>query len=324
MVATLPEPRTAEAVRCAVCGSLDSVGVRARTRQSSWVVCRDCGLVFQSPRVAADAIADAYLEGDYHRRRGGVPEHYVRYSLRRSRACLAWALERSGVQPAHGRAYDIGCGVGGALCTLREAGFRVAGIEPDPELSALARDRFGLDVRTGLFGPDCGAPGDVAFAYSCHVWEHLADPVATARTAHTLLADRLGWLSIVVPTYRHARSLAWQYMNADHTYLYSHTSLANVLESAGFEVVAHTYRQAADSELWMLARAVGNDAVAYGWHPEPVGSVQRAIAAVPLRAPLGIPGRVLSHARTLSSDPGDFAARAARAVRRRLHRERAV
>ena len=76
-----------------------------------------------------------------------------------------------------GSAFDIGCGMGGALVHLRSRGWQVSGIEPDAELATVARDRFGLEVETGLFGDDGSGDGELDFAYSCHMFEHFDRPV---------------------------------------------------------------------------------------------------------------------------------------------------
>lgn len=318
-------------VACAVCGSEDRAPARVRTAReplaercglpdgrSSWVVCRSCGLVFQSPRPAPEIVEELYLGGGYHEDRGGVPEHYVRYSLRRSVAALAWGTSLLSGTP--GRALDIGCGIGGALVRLRDLGWDVQGVEPDPVLSAVARERFALDARTGLFGPGV-VDADPGFdlAYSCHVWEHLDDPLGTSRAAHDVLVERGGHLLIVVPTFRRARTRAWACFSTPHTTMFTDRSLRNLLGLAGFETVAHRYAAGADSELWLLARAV-RDHQALPIEREPVGALQRELALVPLRAPLGLPGRAMAHARTLAADPRDFTGRLQRGVVRRIRR----
>lgn len=323
-----------EAVPCAVCGSDDAQVARLRVPRddiaaafglpdgrSHWVVCQVCGLVYQSPRPTGDALDELYRSGHYHVNRGGVPEHYVAYSLRRSVPALTWGLAELGLEP--GRALDIGCGIGGALVHLRERGWEVVGVEPDPELSAVARTRFGLDTRTGFFDSTTFGDGDTFdLAFSCHVWEHLPDPVATAKAAHAVLGPRGGYLFIVVPTFRRARTLAWACFTTPHTYMFTHVTLGNVLRRAGFEVTAYRYAADADSELWLIARALPAPAGEPAPLSDSAARVQRELASVPLRAPIGIPGRVVKHTRTLMSDPRDFASRAGRHVRTQLQRAR--
>lgn len=312
-----------EVVPCAVCGSTSSQPARVRVAvdnaaeildlprgRSSWVVCDDCALVFQSPRPDAEAVERLYTGGDYHENRGGIPEHYVQYSLRRSVNALDWAQERIA---GKGRALDIGCGIGGAMVKLRDDGWDVFGVEPDGAMAEVARDRFDLPAVTGMFEPDTLPGEQFDLAYSCHVWEHLADPAVTSAAAHAVLAEREGHLMIVVPTFRQATTWAWGCFTAPHTYMFTHVSLGNVLDQAGFDVVDHAYKGAADSELWLLAKARPTPGPT---RSEPIredaAKVQRELALVPLRAPLGVLGRARTHVKTLANDPKDFGQRAKR------------
>ncbi|MEP6624944.1 MAG: class I SAM-dependent methyltransferase [Acidimicrobiia bacterium] len=333
-----PVGATLEAVPCALCGSRDADPARVRAPReehasamglpggrSQWVVCRSCGLVFQSPRPRSETLAALY-DGAYHEIRGGVPEHYLQYSLRRSRGAIAWGLaqmEANGTSGA-GRALDIGCGIGGALVLLRDRGWSVTGIEADRELTDVGRTRFGLDIHNELFDDTSFGPTEsFDFAYNCHVWEHLPDPVATTAAAASVLRPDQGYLLIVVPTFRRARTNAWACFTAPHTYMFTDVSLRRLLEGAGLAPVAFRYAAGADSELWMLARAQPSVGTPGSDRDDP-DRVQRELARVPLRAPLGLPGRLATHAGTLLADPGDFARRAGRGIAARARRARAA
>lgn len=275
-------------------------------------------MVFQSPRPRQEIVDALYLGGDYHDRRGGTPEHYIKYSLRRSVPALAWALQVTGASP--GRALDIGSGVGGALVELRRRGWKVVGVEPDDTMAAVARDRFGLHVSTGYFDAAASsAVGSVDLVYSCHVFEHLQDPDAVVEGARRVLDPSRGHMVIVVPTFRNARTFAWKCFNSSHTLMFTHVSLGNLLRRHGFRPVAHRYVGAADSELWLVAQAGGADAPsADALDYESIDAVQREIARVPFRMVVGLPGRVVTHLQTLRADPRDFLDRAVRSLRTRL------
>lgn len=330
----MTDAATLVTVPCLLCGSTDALPARVRAPRedhaaalgipdgrSRWVVCSDCGLVFQSPRLPPGTLSALYDDGEYHTIRGGVPEHYVQYSLRRSRAALDWGLRCIGGPP--GEALDIGCGIGGALVHLRDRGWRVQGIEPDTTLAEVGRSRFGLEIRTGLFD-DRSYPSGTEFdlAYSCHVWEHLLDPVATTTAAADLLRARGGHLLVVVPTFRSARTNAWACFTAPHTYMFTDVSLGSVFTRAGLEVVASRFAAGADSELWMLGRA--RSRVGTEMRREDPLRIQRELARVPLRAPLGLPSRLRTHVATLADDPKDFVTRLTRWSRQRIDRVRAA
>ena len=286
--------------------------------RSSWVVCEGCGLVYQSPRASEAALAAMYSDGGYHQYQSGVPEHYVQYSMRRPLAALAWLDEM--LPGVRGAALDVGCGVGGAMLELRRRGWQTTGVEPDPDLSELARTRFGLDVRTGFFDDHTFPNGErFDLVYTSHVWEHLSDPIRTTKAVRSVVADD-GHFLIVVPTFRRARRLAWGTFSAAHNFMYSELTLGRVLRAAGFEVLAHRFAAGADSELWMLARAAAEpEAPAVG---ADLPRIQVQLATVPLRAPLGLPARLRTHVRTLAHDPQDFVRRLRRWSSGRVRRVR--
>jgi SAM-dependent methyltransferase len=315
-----------EEVPCAVCESSNHLpvlvlnprdpaapGLGLRTSRSRWVICRQCGLVFQSPRPTQAILDRLYLEGEYHERRGGIPEHYVNYSLRRPQPALHWAFDELKALPGRGTALDFGCGIGGALVDLRQRGWDAVGVEPDPHLSAEGRDRFGVDIRTGYFSAETFPQGfAVDLVFSCHVLEHVADPLAIL-TASKLIAATTGHLLIVIPTFRKARTMAWSYFGFAHNYLFTDVSLGNLMRLAGFEPIAHRYAGGSgDSELWMVGRVAPGPLAATG--QEPASAIRREIALVPLGVPLGVPARIRKHAHTLRTDPEDFARRLQRRV----------
>ena len=53
--------------------------------------------------------------------------------------------------PDNGLVLDLGCGPGQWAAKIREAGYRVEGMDASPEMAVLAKDRFDLDVTVGTF-----------------------------------------------------------------------------------------------------------------------------------------------------------------------------
>lgn len=79
------------------------------------------------------------------------------------------------------RLLDVGCGTGGLVQTARDAGLEAIGVEPDPEMAALAGSRLGEDVLVaGL--PDLPHADDGFDAVTANfVLNHVDDPRAGAR-----------------------------------------------------------------------------------------------------------------------------------------------
>jgi 2-polyprenyl-3-methyl-5-hydroxy-6-metoxy-1,4-benzoquinol methylase len=85
-----------------------------------------------------------------------------------------------------GRLLDVGCGDGQFLATMRQWGWQVTGVEPDPAAAGVAHSR-GLDVRIGTVS-EAGLEFDSYDVVTLsHVIEHVPDPVSTLRACTKLL-----------------------------------------------------------------------------------------------------------------------------------------
>ena len=135
------------------------------------------------------------------------------------------------------RVLDIGCGNGEFLLRMRERGWDVWGVEPDPVAAEAAR-AVGIDVLASELPaePIAGAPFD-AITLS-HVIEHVSDPVdLLARCRANLRPGGVVW--VLTPNLdspgRAAYGPAWVSWDAPrHLVLFTRASLVRALEEAGF------------------------------------------------------------------------------------------
>ena len=100
-----------------------------------------------------------------------------------------------------GELLDIGCGAGNYLATMKLIGWRVYGVEPDPEAARVARERVqpaGI-WQTTLAGADFGGQRFDAVS-SFHAIEHVPDPGAFLKIAASLLKPK-GRLFIATPNF---------------------------------------------------------------------------------------------------------------------------
>lgn len=132
------------------------------------------------------------------------------------------------------RVLDIGCGSADWLRYVGEAGWKAAGVEPDPKARRLGRDQ-GFDIRESL--KDFAGEAFDAITLS-HVIEHVHDPMATLRACRDQLTPG-GMIYIDTPNInavghgiyrRHWRGLE----TPRHLILFSRKSLRDALEQAGF------------------------------------------------------------------------------------------
>lgn len=172
---------------CPVCGGRFQVARRA------WLSrCVGCGFRISTLRPDIEDLAAKSAALDETARARGLAE------LRR--ANFATILDRAvslGL-PRGAEILDVGCAHGWFLEAASARGFRVEGIEPDPEMAAIAASA-GLAVTRGFFPRDL-RPGRRYDAIAFNdTFEHIPDPAAVvAACAAHLKPD--GWLFINLPS----------------------------------------------------------------------------------------------------------------------------
>ncbi len=153
------------------------------------------------------------------------------------------------------RLLDIGCGNGQFLSRMRELGWEVVGVEPDPEAVRIAREQFGLKVFKGSL-EQVELPQNSFDAITMkHVMEHVPDPIGALAKCHRLLKPE-GKLVIVTPNIKslgtHLFGKYWRGWEVPrHLFLFSPKSLRMCAEQAGFKV--QELRTTAKGARWMWA-----------------------------------------------------------------------
>jgi len=256
--------------KCAACGSPDlrahlrvagdmgDQGLipttdRFGTALSDIVRCATCGHM-QLARMPADAeLEAAYADaasGDYVAEEAGQRET-ARRMLARIEAHA----------PQRGAILDLGCWLGFLLAEARERGWREqVGIEPSAFASGYARERLGLDVRTGdlLTAPlpehrfDAVVLGDVI--------EHLPRPgEALDRVASMLAPGGVAWFALPDAGSRVARTLGarWWSVIPSHVQYFTRNSITTLLQRHGFTVLEAATAPKAFSVEYYLSRIGG-------------------------------------------------------------------
>lgn len=166
-------------VRCLICGGRRPEVVRVvpnlDPNTEGWVdrmavaVCRDCGLVYQSPRLSEKA-----MDAHYEKAEDKITASHTDTVTLAENASRVEALKR--LLPKGGRVLEIGCSDGTFLDLARRAGFSVLGIDPSEANCAKARrEHPRVEVRR-MFLADF--PATEKFDAICHffVLEHIFHP----------------------------------------------------------------------------------------------------------------------------------------------------
>jgi 2-polyprenyl-3-methyl-5-hydroxy-6-metoxy-1,4-benzoquinol methylase len=161
--------------------------------------------------------------------------HIVRrFTLRGKRKLVQ---QESGLKA--GRLLDVGAGTGSFLQEMKQAGWQVTGLEPDPDARKIAQQKAGLP----LLEPDSlfqlpGMDYDVITLW--HVLEHVHSLHDYLSQFHALLKEN-GCLLIAVPNYRSGDAAHYdQYWAAydvpRHLYHFSPKAMRTLVEKHGFRV----------------------------------------------------------------------------------------
>ena len=232
--------------------------------------CTGCQLVWQDPMVAEENIGRLYetyythaqpditqtgvaralyrsAQRGYVANRYGYPaEHWTDRLLggllalhagrRADAAFLAQYLPASGI----GTLLDVGCGHGATLADMHQLGWKVQGVDPDPQAVEAARAR-GFHVTLGtVFSADLQAVAFNAITMS-QVIEHVYRPIEMLRRCRDLLAPG-GMLVVTTPNAEsrgHRRfGRAWRGLEPPrHLQVFSRQALELAARQAGFHTV---------------------------------------------------------------------------------------
>ena len=203
-----------------------------------------------------DAVIKEYarLAPDYERRWS----FYVRATSRET-------LARLGITPTDS-VLDVGCGTGGLLCQLsasrRRA--RLAGIDPSPEMLAIARERLpaGIELKQGWAEAIPYPDGTFHMVVSCNVLHYIREPLVALKDMLRVVRPE-GTLILTdwCDDYLACRICDWylRLFNAAHFRTYRARQLSDMLTTAGAtEIRIDCYKI---SWLWGLMTATARKRV---------------------------------------------------------------
>lgn len=209
--------------------------------------CDDCGHQFLAAEFTAAQLQELYT--NYYPRsvrnlddwRPHPPRSALALRLTRGRcAVYRWVPEKVKV-------LDVGCGFGESLGYHQARGCEAWGVEADENIRRVG-ERFGFNVRVGLFRAAEFPQAYFDYVTLDQVIEHVTDPLALLRDAAAVLRPG-GTLLLSTPNARSllARSLGprWAHWHPPyHLQLFSRNSLETAARAAGLDVVWCRYLSA--------------------------------------------------------------------------------
>jgi SAM-dependent methyltransferase len=139
------------------------------------------------------------------------------------------------------RLLDLGCGNGVFLLRMQQTGWKVEGLEPDPQAAAAAR-QAGLTVQQSVLAADTYLEDSFDAITLNHVIEHLHQPRETLEICYRILRPG-GVLWIATPNLQslgHTQfGAVWVGLDPPrHLVLFTPSSLTRALHQAGFRDVS--------------------------------------------------------------------------------------
>jgi SAM-dependent methyltransferase len=241
---------------CCLCGHSDHRRL-FRVAEFEIVRCRGCGLVYLTPQVPAESLAEVYQESYWSspsaKQRGytdylGDEALYRRTFRRRLEHHVLPYVER-------GRLLDVGCAAGFFVDEAARAGFDAEGVDVSRPMVDFARRSLQLErIALGTL-EDCrfvDQSFDVITLWD--VVEHVPDPPGFLQEVRRVLSDD-GYLILetqnVQSAFARLTGRRWHhYKVPEHLFHFAPATCTRLLEEAGFEVVGWTARHAGKYVPW--------------------------------------------------------------------------
>ena len=233
--------------------------IGARGRHGKIWKCNTCGFIYQEPTFSEGELNAAY--------RGGTDEIYFEQFREREHLfekCLD-RIHKYATPP--GKMLDVGCNAGIFLNVARRMGWRTEGIEPSSWAARVARERFELNVKTGVFEKVRYKSNSYDVITSWDVLEHFVDPIAVLDKAHKLLKkdgklvlstiNINSWFSLILGSH-------WPWLIRIHLWYFTPKTFKLMVEKNGFEVEWMGQQVRWFSLPYLLTRFTGKN---FSWLP---------------------------------------------------------
>jgi len=187
---------------CDLCGGSD-FDPEMTVNQSHLVRCKDCQLVFTSPRFKEDYLEKMYATAYYEQANSYLSEQLKDPSkdlCRLAGIAMKWAVDPQ--REGKPRSLDVGCGGGAIVSAFQKMGWEAVGIDLS-EKAVRAGRKQGLDLRTVGIADE--ALGTFNMITAFHVLEHIFSPRIFLECCADRLTDK-GFLLLEVPDYESWRS----------------------------------------------------------------------------------------------------------------------
>jgi 2-polyprenyl-3-methyl-5-hydroxy-6-metoxy-1,4-benzoquinol methylase len=234
------------------------------TGEFNYVQCKNCDLVFLSPRPTPGWVFKFYPPNyGSHRKLQKLTlfQKIIRLLIRKNSLLAKVLIKDPLFFMKKGRLLDVGAGNGSYLNILAEWGWEAYGVEPDKEaIKRLKKQRVKNIYPGDLFTANLPIKDFDLIRYS-HVLEHVPSPKKELKKARSLLKKN-GKIFIFVPNidsffFKVFRSYWFPLEAPRHFFQYSPATLTKLLKVSGFKNIKISYNQSPYTFIWSLSYLMG-------------------------------------------------------------------
>lgn len=236
-----------EQINCAVCGNNNFESLSHKGRYGlyvSVVICQDCGLVQNSPRMNKEGYHRFYNE-EYRKlgcARETPTETFFSQQYGNAQRVYDYLINsgRLAKNPSDYKVLEIGSGAGGLVKFFQDKGFSTKGLDLGVEYLEYGRNKHGVALAIGTIH-DLPVHEKYDVIIYRHVLEHVLDLNAELKAIGEHLTDS-GVIYIQVPGIRYvykSYNFLW-YLQIAHVYHFTLRTLANLFQRNGFRLIAGT------------------------------------------------------------------------------------
>ncbi len=210
--------------------------------------CRDCGLVRLEAMPSRSELKGLYDQPDYflEEQEDGTGADFIgeeQLYFSRFQERLRSIEKRIGM----GRILDIGASVGQFLFLAKRNGWDIYGLEISKNAVAIAKDRYGVKIETGLLDNVVFQKDFFDVITLWHTFEHFSDPLSSLGSIAALL-KKSGLLVLELPNIDSQEAKqegeGWRFLKPkEHLFQYTPKTVTEMLQRSGFSVEAIEYEK---------------------------------------------------------------------------------
>ncbi len=233
-----------EEVSCSICNSSEKILIGEKDRYGLYFpvnACRDCGLVYTSPRMTQAAYGEFY-NTEYRKLYNGVEtarEVFFENQKKKGKHIFNFLKSHELLKNETKYVLEVGCGAGGIIDYFRDQGFEVKGIDLGDEYIKYGKENYGLDLETATLADISNERKPDIIIYS-HILEHILDINKEVELIKNFIKENtLVYIEVpgIKEIHKNYEANILRYFQNAHTFHFTLDSLVNLMNKHGFELV---------------------------------------------------------------------------------------